>query len=111
MSKAPNVINLAQESESGEALDPSETTECFDLFSVGRRASGLFKLGVECPELRLDILQILKLNGKSRLKGSLEGLPELPEPEEMLLCPSGLGSGKDMAMLAQSAGDAVLGGG
>src|SRR6266404_1350173 len=53
---------------------------------------------------------MFKIDRQSGLEMSLECLAQLSEPEEVLLGPSGLGGGKDMAVVAQSTGDAVLGG-
>jgi hypothetical protein len=110
-SETCDIIDLTQERECGERLDPSEAAESLDLRPIGDGTSGLFELGVEGPDLRLEILKVFKIDRESRLEMPLQRCSEMPEPEEVLLGPSGLGAVKNVAVVAQRTGDAVLGGG
>jgi hypothetical protein len=110
VSKATDVVDLAQERQGSKRLDASEAAEGLNLRSVGHGTSGLFEFGVEGADLLLEILEVFKVDREGRLEMTLERCAKLPKPEEMLLCPCGLRPVEDVAVVAQRAGDAVLGG-
>ena len=108
-SKATDIIDLAEKGKGCKRFDSPQTTEGFNLGSVGHGSRGLFKLGIKGTDLGLEILQELKIDRQSGLEMSLERLPKFAEPEEVLLCPCGLRPGKDVTVVAQGTGDAVFG--
>lgn len=62
--EAADIVDFAQERESCEGFDSSETAEGFDVGSVRRRFGSEFKFSIEGPELRVEVLKMFELDGQ-----------------------------------------------
>ena len=107
--EAADIVDFTQKCQSGEGFDPAQTTESFDLWSVGLLHGEAFEFGVKGSVLRFEVLEMFEFDGQCSLERAFEGAAELGEPQSVLLGPGGLGLGEDVTMVAQYAGDTMFG--
>ena len=98
-----DVIDFQEQSQCGESLDSSETTEGFTSLSVGFGTAKEFEFCIEGTCLGLKIFEVFKFDGKGCLERALERLAKVGEPLTMLLGPGGSSLTEDMAVIAKHA--------
>lgn len=71
-SEASDVVDLAEDSQSGEGFEPSQTAECLDLLSEMRELCNAIEFKIESPVLGLEILQVFEFDSESSLERAFE---------------------------------------
>ena len=109
--KAADVVDLTEDREGRQGLDAPQATEGVDLGSVERELGEAFELDIKCPVLGLKVLEVLKLDSQDGLERALQTRAQGGKPVTVLLGPGALALAEDMTVVAEDAGDPVLGGG